>query len=269
MNIRYVRLIGEKKEVLWSGRKDFSKIFRQADSSLGSSAYGPIEYLQYIKDRRGEKIAAVDPDSKDLLGWIAVFPDRDEGGLFYHLAGIEVHADHRRKGIATGLMEETRTLMEERKTHRLRFGTSPLLTQCAGLYMARFGTRYRWKQGVRLPDGRPWPYVSCECDFDDPLFKPLDLLDEEVGDRSVISWEGGAPMPKKDVIYSGPLSVLLPAFDGAQLAAAVDGIPGFLNIMHSVFDTLYVRGYVFAWFDRISLEGTTWHYYVMKKVMAL
>lgn len=76
-------------------------------------------------------------------------------------------------------------------------------------------------------------------------------------------------MPKKGIVYSGPLSVLLPDFNGAELAAAVDSIPDFLRIMHFVFDTLYTRGYGFAWFDTISLGGVTWHYYLMKRVMSL
>jgi GNAT superfamily N-acetyltransferase len=262
MKIRYIRLIEEKKEELWNRLKDFTKIF-------GQSGNDPLGHLAYIKERHGEKIVAVGSSTEEVLGWIAVFPDRGEGGLHYRLAGLEVSTDHRGQGIGIGLLEEARKLVEAQKSHRLRFGTSPLLTRCAALYVTRFGTRYRWKPGVKGPDGKPWPYVSCECDFDDPLFKPLDLRDDEVEGRSVLSWEGETPAPRKGITYSGPLSVVLPALGTVELTAAMENVPGFLPTMYAVFESLHARGYGFAWFDRISLHGAPWYYYVMKKVMSL
>ncbi len=267
MDVAYVRLIGQKREGLWTGCKDFSKLYTQAGSAPGLSGRGPLDHLAYIKERHGEKIVAVDSAAGAILGWIGLYPDRDEGGLFFHLAGIEVHADHRRQGIGAGLLEEAGKHLQKHKTARLRFGTSPLLTQCAALFVTRFGTRYRWKEGVRTADGRPWPYVTCECDFDDTLFKPLDLRDDEVGRKNVLQWDGLVPSPRKGVIYSGPLAVILPPFSTLELAEAVGGVPGFLETIHDVFHELHHHGYGFAWFDRTQVDGAPVFYYVMKKVV--
>ena len=124
---------------------------------------------------RGEKIVALDRSAGEVLGWVGLFPDRDARGAFFHLAGIEVHADHRGRGIGTGLMAAARDYVSGHRCSRLRFGTSPLLVPCAALYVTRLGTRYHWKEGVRLADGRPWPCVSCECDFEDPLPESRDI----------------------------------------------------------------------------------------------
>ncbi len=292
MKARYIRLIEEKKEELWNGQDDFSKLFSQTTATPGPSLYGPVEHLRYLGERRGEKIVAQDPGSGLLLGWIGLFPDKDEGGLFYQLAGIEVHADRRGEGVGSGLMEQAGAYLRERKTSRLRFGTSPLLTRCAGLYVSRFGARYRWKGGVKGPGGRPWPFVSGECDFEDPIYKPLDLRDDEVDEKNVLDWEGRKPVPKKGIAYSGPLSIVLPEFSRAALAEAMEEVPGFLETVHAVFEELFLHGYVFAWFDRVArgpdprpwrAEGASGRprgrrahgcasadprcYYVMKKVM--
>ncbi len=269
MNVRHVRLIQEGEEDLWNREKDFSRLFGQVWLHEGGAAHGPVDHLRYIAERRGEKIVALDGDSGMLLGWIAVFPDRDPGGPVYGLAGIEVHTDHRSQGIGAGLMEEARRYIEEKKVHRLKFGTTPLLTRCAGLYVTRFGTRYRWKRGVKGPGGGPWPCVSCEWDFDDPVAKPLDLMDDEVEGRSVLDWDGTRPVPRSGVKYSGPLSVILPDFTADGLVEAVGGIPDFLETVYAAFDALFVHGYGFAWFDRIPAPtGPAGRYYVMKRVVS-
>jgi ribosomal protein S18 acetylase RimI-like enzyme len=270
MDLRYIPLIDERREDLWESHLDVSKLFGQAGVTLGSSpSSGPRDLIGYIKERKGETIVASDPSAERILGWICVFPDRDEGGLFYHLAGIEVHADFRRRGIGAGLMDAARLYIEKKKTQRLKFGTSPLLTHCAGLYVTRFGTRYYWKQGVKMSDGRPWPYVSCECDFEDSLFKPLDLRDDEVEARNVLDWEGSRPIPRKAVAYSGPLAVAMADSSAAGLAKAVDSIPDFLPIVYRTFDTLFRRGYGFAWFDRAVIGGESRPYYLMKKLLTM
>jgi GNAT superfamily N-acetyltransferase len=269
MDVGYVRLIGQKRESLWTGQSDFSKLFTQAGAAPAAAGFGPIDHLAYIKERHGEKIVAVEAGSGEILGWIGLYPDRDEGGLFYHLAGIEVHADRRRQGIGAGLVEEAGRYIQKHKAARLKFGTSPLLTHCAALFITGFGTRYRWKEGVRTADGRSWPYVTCECDFDDPLFKPLDLRDDEVGRRNILSWSGSTPSIKKGTVYSGPLAVVLPSFSTLALAEAVGGTPGFLETLYAAFHELFRHGYGFAWFDHTDLGGKNVFYYVMKRLMAL
>jgi GNAT superfamily N-acetyltransferase len=260
---RFIRLVAEKQEGLWNGQRDFTPVFGQA-----GPGYDPRDHLRYIKERHGEKIVAVDAESGTLLGWIGLFPDRDEGGLFYRMSGIEVHVDHRCRGIGTALMEQARAYLAGKKTERLTFGTSPLLTHCAGLYVTRFGTRYRWKEGVKGPDGRPWPYVSCECSFDDPLSKPLDLRDDEVDAHSVLEWDGLTPVPRRKVAYTGPLAVTLPCMSRPELAHAMESVPGFLETMSGVFAALHRHGYEFAWFDRNPRGGAAPCYYLMKTLVS-
>jgi len=257
-----IRLLEEEREDIWNAQKDFSPVFGQA-----GPGYDPRDHLRYIKERHGEKIVALDEGSGVLLGWIGLYPDRDEGGLFYRLSGIEVHADHRGRGIGTSLMEAAREYLDGRRTDRLKFGTSPLLTHCAGLYVTRFGTRYRLKLGVKGPDGRPWPYVSCECSFSDPLSKTPDLRDDELDGHSVLDWDGLRPVPRAGVAYRGPLAVTLPCMTRPELGHAMESIPGFLETMNEVFAALHRHGYAFAWFDRNPRGGTAPCYYVMEKLV--
>jgi GNAT superfamily N-acetyltransferase len=287
MDLGFIRLIEEHREELWTGLGDYSKVFTQAGAMARASlthgsagTKGPVDHLAYLKERHGETIVAVDRSSDDLLGWIGMFPDRDSRGAFFHLAGIEVHADHRGCGIGTALMTEVRGYVAGRRASRLRFGTSPLLVPCAALYMRRFGTRYHWKEGVRLADGRPWPCVSCECDFDDPLPESRELAIGEAETRSVVSWDGGLPVRRPGIVYSGALSVILPPFTTATLTHAMQAVPRFLETLYAALEELFRHGYGFAWFDRLagrdaegrpsgSPEGRPFWYYVMSRSFAV
>ena len=249
MNVHFVRLLADAREDLLEGRPS------------------SIEEMRSLHERRGERIAAVDAEGRPL-GWIGVYPGRDEGGHFYHLAGLEVLPGRKGEGIEAALLEEAARYIGEHKVQRLKFGTSPLFTANATLYITRFGTRYRWREGARATDGAPWPYVTCECDFDDPLARPLDLPDDEVLARSVVGWEGRTPVPREKVVYSGPLSVALPELDAEALAEAGKD---FLPTLYSVFHALFIHGYGFAWFDRLPARlvprGEPPFYYVMNRVL--
>ncbi len=282
MDLGFIRLVEEHREELWTGLGDFSKVFTQAGAVSRASlthgsagTKGPVDHLAYLKERHGEKIVAVDRSSGAVLGWVGLFPDRDSRGSFYHLAGIEVHADHRGCGIGTGLMTEVRRYVEGHRASRLRFGTSPLLVPCAALYIRRFGTRYRWKEGVRLADGRPWPCVSCECDFEDPQPDSRDLAPDEAEPRSVVSWDGGLPVRRPDVVYAGALSVVLPPFTTATLAHAMQSVPRFLDTLYAAFEELCLHGYGFAWIDRLpgrdaeGYDGRGFWYYAMSRSFAM
>ncbi len=255
MKVRYQRLIGGAR-----GR-------------LPDAPPGLLEDLRFLRERRGEKIAAVDEESGILVGAVGVHPDRDEGGVFFRLAGIEIVPGHRAEGLEMGLLAETEKLLKMHKCSRLRFGTSPLLTANAELYITRFGTHYRWREGARTPEGQPWPYVSCECDFDDPLARPLDLRDEEVAERSVLEWVDGRPVRRPRIVYAGPLSILLPDLGVDSIARAAGADAAFLPTLYDAFHELSRHGYGFAWFDRLpasagSPGGAQW-YYVMNRVLAL
>ncbi len=171
------------------------------------------------------------------------------------------------------LLEQAGAYMGEHRVSRLIFGTSPLITASALLYVTRFGARYSWREGARTPEGLPWPHVSCECDFDDPLAKPLDLSDEEIPSRSVLSWREGAPVAREGIKYAGPLSVLLPELDTETIAAESRRVPSFLATVHEAFHALHVHGYGFAWFDRLTDEkrpaGAPPFYYLMRRTMTL
>jgi hypothetical protein len=255
MNVRFVRLISGSHEVLPEGSP------------------GTHGELRSLKDRHGEKIAALEAESGALLGTVGLYPDRDEGGHFFRLTGIDVAHGHTGKGIDAALLEEARHFVSERRVSRLKFGTNPLLTGNAELYITRFGARYRWREGIRTPDGRPCPYVSCECDFDDPSARPLDLTEQEVVQRSVLSWNGLRPLPRRDVVYAGPLSVLLPEMSAEALGDAGARDPELLPALWSVFHALSIHGYDFAWFDRLdpalNPSGTPPCYYIMKSLISL
>jgi GNAT superfamily N-acetyltransferase len=278
MELDFIRLIEERREDLWTGLGDYSKVFavsgslfRAAITHGGAGTRGPLDHLAYLKDRRGEKIVAVDRPTGTVLGWVGVFPDRDVRGTFFHLAGIEVHADHRGRGIGTGLMAEAREYVRGHRAARLRFGTSPLLVPCAALYITRLGTRYHWKEGVRLADGRPWPCVSCECDFDDPLPEAYDIAPSDAVARSVVTWDGGLPVRRPGTVYSGALSVVLPPFTTATLSQAVQGVPRFLETLYAAFEELFLHGYGFSWFARLdpAADPRSSHFYVMSPSFAL
>ncbi|HUI70955.1 MAG TPA: GNAT family N-acetyltransferase [Spirochaetia bacterium] len=253
MNVAYVRLLASRREDLWRGP--------------GTHA----EELRRLREKRGEKIAAVDPETERLLGWISVYPEKDAGGVFFALAGIEVLPAWRGMGIGTGLVSQAGEYMREHKTARLKFGTSPLLTWNAGLYMKRFGMRYIWKEGVRTPDGKPWPYVSCEWDLDDPLVKPPDLRQEELSARSALDWNGPDPAARRGLVYSGPLFLPLPEISNDDLADRAERRPEFLVTMYRVFQELFRHGYRFGWFDTNPTAVSPQHrcFYFMDNPFAL
>ncbi len=230
-----------------------------------------LDDLRRLEERRGEMIAAVD-ESGEIRGTAGLFPDRDEGGKFYHLAGLQLEEPRAAGDVDVFLMEAAGRYLQGRKVTRLKFAASPLLTRGAWLYVNQFGTRFRWREGSRTPEGTPWPYVSCECDFDDPLGRPLDLRDEEVPGRCLVGWEKGKPLRRTDLRFSGPMCVSLPDIEAEGLAALARD-PGVISILYSAFQDLHVHGYEFAWFDRLkgaedSDGGPRW-YYLMKRVVSL
>lgn len=243
--------------------------FRPEDLWRGPGTHA--EELRRLREKRGEKIAAVDPGTEQLLGWISVYPDRDAGGVFFALAGIEVLPAWRGMGIGTGLLNQAGDYLREHKTGRLKFGTSPLLTWNAALCMRHFGMRFSWKEGIRTPDGKPWPYVSCEWDVDDPLVKPPELRLEELEARSVIDWTEADPAPRRGIIYTGPLFLTLPDLSNDDLAGLAERTPEFLVTMYRVLHELFRHGYRFAWFDAIpsAVAPRSRWYYFMESPFAL
>ena len=254
---------------------DFRFVRLIAGSAAGPPGDGAslatAEELHYLRERRGEKIAALD-EGAALLGSVSLVPDRDEGGSFVRLAGIDVaHGRAAAQGLDAALLEEARRFLQERRMTRLKLGTSPLLTHNASLYITRLGARYRWREGIRTPEGAPYPWVTCECDFEDPCARPLDLTEEEVGPRSVLSWDGLRPLPRGNIVYAGPLSVLLPEIGPEQLAEAGARDPQFYPLLWKVFHELSRHGYCFSWFDRREAArlapGEPSCYYVMSRVV--
>lgn len=258
--------------------------YERLTSSAGLPAEDPAGLLGDLllhRERRGETIAAVDTDTGIVLAALGIHPEHDEGGTFFRLDALEVHPAHRGEGLDAGLLEQAERHLRTHKCARLTLGTSPLLTANAHLYLTRFGARYSWREGARTADGQPWPYVSCECDFDDPLARPLDFRDDEAMARSVLDWSGGWPRRRPGVIYSGPLSVILPELSAEGIARAAAEDRSFLPTLYGAFHELSRHGYGFAWFDRLppgsgmvnargpaAAADPCW-YYVMHRVLAL
>ncbi|HUJ75838.1 MAG TPA: GNAT family N-acetyltransferase, partial [bacterium] len=183
MNVRFERLATSAEHTA----EDPAGLLR--DLHLPSAPRGRAgERRSDAVAHRGETIAAVDATTGVVVAVVAVHPERDEGGTFFRLDALEVHPGHRGEGLEGGLVEQVEKHMRAHKCVRLKLGTSPLLTANAQLYVTRLGARYAWREGARTPQGQPWPYVSCECDFDDPLDRPLDLRDDEAAARSVLDW---------------------------------------------------------------------------------
>ncbi len=256
--MKVTHLIGDKKEKLWQ-KQDFSKIFRESVTSRNAT-----EHFDYLKAQNGEKIAFVNSND-EILGWIGLIPDQDRRGKYYILSGHEVRSDYRGLGIGAKLLEEAKKYLKKYQASRLKFGTSPLLTVNASLYITRYGAQYTWNDKIKLADGKPWPYVSCECNFNNPLKKPLELSSRNVLAANLLEWDGLRPKPIKFVRYTGGLSILLPPISKSQLRTATDNIDGFLETTFNLFDSLNRTGYGFIWFDKLKIEGNTFYYYYLSK----
>jgi len=83
--------------------------------------------LRRLEERRGEMIAAVDAVSAQVLGTVGLYPDRDEGGTFYHLAGMQMGPGPRVADLDVLLLEKAGLFLKNRRVTRLKLGTSPLL----------------------------------------------------------------------------------------------------------------------------------------------
>jgi hypothetical protein len=228
-----------------------------------------LEEVHRLKERRGEMLAAVDEETGTVQGTIGLSPGKD--GTF-QLTRIEIETGCTTEGVDALLLEEAGRFLRHHRAARLKFGTSPLLTRSAELYITRFGSRYHWREGTRTPEGQPWPFINGECDFDDPLARPLDLREDEVAERSVLEWNGGRPNLRSGLVYSGPLSVLVPDIDAAALTRIRRQDPDVIATVYSAFHSLHIHGYGFAWFDKLSPaaapgEPSYW-YYVMNRVVA-
>ena len=229
--------------------------------------------IRRLEERRGEMIAARDEDSGRIAGTIGLFPDHDEGGKFYHLSSLQVAPAYTGADVDSALLDAAGRFLAGKKVTRLKFATSPLLTPAAWLYVHRFGARDRWRESSRTPEGRPWPYVSGECDFDDPLERPLDLLDEEVPQHCLVFWEHGKPVVRAGLRFTGPLCVALPDIDPDGLSRLADSDPAAISTLHGAFQSLHIHGYEFAWFDRLQgtaeAPGAPRWYYLMKHIVSL
>jgi hypothetical protein len=253
MDVRWVRLIGGSRRPLPEGPP------------------GLLDDLASLREHRGEKIAAVAPDTGALMGVLGLRPERDEGGVCFRLVCLEVLPRWRGMDVEAGLLEQAGAYMRSHRSTRLKLGTSPLLTTNAELFITRFGARYRWTEGARSSAGLPWPYVSCELDFDSALARPLDLSDEEIPARSVLEWVAGVPRRRPGIVWSGAHTLLLPDIDQDRLAAASERGDPLVGILHDAFHELAHHGYGFTWFDRLppsagSPGGARW-YYLMGRVL--
>jgi GNAT superfamily N-acetyltransferase len=251
-------LIDNNKKDLWR-KQDFSRIFRESATSRNAA-----DYYDYIQSQSGEIIALLDDGSR-ILGWIGLIPGMDERGRCYTLSGQEVSPEYRRQGLGVRLMEEARDYLRGRRTARLKFGTSPLLTANAALYITKFGTRYTWNNKVRLADGARWPYVACECDFAHPVGKPPELSALDIRRISLLDWRGYSPRLAAGPLPARRAALILPALTRRRLDALIDEKKEFLKSVFSLIDSLHSRGFGFAWFDRLPASRSERYYYYLTK----
>jgi hypothetical protein len=87
----------------------------------------------------------------------------------------------------------------------------------------------------------------------------------------VLSWDGGLPLRRQGIVYSGALSVVLPPFTTVTLGHALQAVPRFLETLYTAFEDLFLHGYGFAWFDRLpgNPQSRPHWYYVMTRSFAV
>jgi len=251
-------LIKDNQKDLWQAQ-DFSQIFRESVTSRNAA-----DYYDYIQSHSGEILALLDQENA-ILGWIGLIPGSDERGRYYTLSGQEVSPDYRRQGIGVRLLEEAREYLQHRRAVRLKFGTSPLLTANASLYITKFGARYTWNNKIKLADGSPWPYVSCECDFSRPVGKPPELAALDIRRLCLLDWQGYVPRINRDLRPTRQAALILPTLTRRHLDAVIDRVEGFLGTFFSLLDSLTRQGFGFAWFDRLDSNGEERFYSYMTK----
>jgi GNAT superfamily N-acetyltransferase len=253
-------LIEDDQKDLWQAQ-DFSQIFRESVTSRNAA-----DYYDYIQSHSGEIIALVDDRSR-ILGWIGLIPGIDERGRYCTLSGQEVSPEHRRQGIGVRLLDEARGYLQRRRTTRLKFGTSPLLTANASLYITKFGTRYTWNNKIKLADGSPWPYVACECDFTHPVQKPAELAALDIPRISLLDWPGDRPRVNGTLRPVRRAALILPALTRRRLDSLIDNVEDFLDTIFSLLEFLNSQDFGFAWFDRLPGTGEERYYYYLTKSM--
>lgn len=245
-----IRLIEEGREDIWRRWADFGPVF----SEVGAP-YPPVEHLDHIKVCGGEKIVLVDDGA--LLGWIGIVPEPQHG--FAELAGIQVHARHRKQGHGKTLIQAARTFLNERGIGRLVFRTSPLLASNACLYIKTFRTRYTWAGSQPAPPHNiPWPVVDCEMTWDGTksVHNVRDTTSGLWEDApAVVTWNGHLP----EVIESaldGPLprkKFPLPFLSLPILYPMIErGERTLFDVTDRLFTRLTSLGYRFAAFDALE-----------------
>jgi GNAT superfamily N-acetyltransferase len=256
-------LIENNQKDLWQ-KQDFSQIFRESITSRNAA-----DYYEYIQTHSGEIIALFNGDDC-VLGWIGLIPGADERGRYYTLSGQEVSSLHRRRGIGVRLLEEARSYLHSHRARRLKFGTSPLLTANASLYITKFGTRYTWNRKIKLADGSPWPYVTCECDFSHPIQKPPELAAMDIRGVSLLDWQDYVPRVNDSLRPARSATLILPALTHQRLNALIDEVNDFLKNTFSLLDSLNDQGFGFAWFDKLpDSADERYYYYLTKRVNIL
>jgi GNAT superfamily N-acetyltransferase len=147
------RVIEQGIQSIWINQKSYIEFFREV-----GAPNQPQEHFEYISSEKGEIILA--HKESEIYGWIGLIPRNTS----YELAGIEVHMNHRNKGIGKELMKCAKEYVIEKGCATIEFGTSPLLSSNALLYLHENRAHYKYSKGIMLDANKniPWPYVECK-----------------------------------------------------------------------------------------------------------
>lgn len=244
-----IRLVAEGKTAVWNSYSDFKEIFGES-----GPPFPPVEHLEHIRKNKGEKIIAFDSPSGTILGWIGIIPHADEG--YAELAGIEVHKNRRKQGIATVLVHEAQQLLSETGISEFRFQTSPLFTSNTLLYMHKFNTRYAWNNSICLPpDNIPWPLVDCVMKW--PSETAQSVHSSEIANigQSVLYWDALVPVSNQEIL-NGDSEYMFMDLPRLDLPTVFDefrkGNFAIAKITFEVFDRLEREGYRFSSFHTVG-----------------
>lgn len=256
--MKIVPLIADGKENLWNDCSDHSAFFGEVGAPLP-----PVEHLEHIRQRGGEKLAAFDRDQ--IVGWTGVIPSPDSDDA--ELAGIEVHRDYRRQGIATTLLSSAITWASTRGSRRLNFQTSPLFTANTMLYMRGFNASYSWNGNNWADPERtvPWPTVDCSIEFADTAYRSSIMQGSDLRSQSVLTWTRFEPEIRRHIGLSGPTFEVMhfPELDLPRVFTELrEGNTGLCSTTARVFADLAANHYQFRAFESV---GNGFYAYVFQR----
>ena len=258
--MKFIHLIEEKKEDFWINQKDHSQFFRYVGAPCG-----PIEHLQMIKEKNGEKIVLVS-DNNQILGWIEIIPGLDsKKQLSAELTGIEVDIHLKGKGLGTRILNYAKQYLLKKSIKYFIFQTTPLYTANAGLYITHFFTEYTWHPDILMQDGLLWPLVDCKMDLTKAPLKIRINDKNSIKRESLLFWDGLDAKRNKINMNNRYIPLVLPSINAELIINELKKKnTEFIKTCYEAFDLLDKKGYKYYWFNKLD-ENKKFYYYLFKK----